>query len=91
MSLLSAWMTNAHSIMERHLRNLSYCQTFDSVVKGNSCSGGFRNTILEVPQHGMLTIQKAVAHKKCVMFLYSSIIIYKFTKFMVLTFGCVKM
>ncbi|KAK2180181.1 hypothetical protein NP493_454g04000 [Ridgeia piscesae] len=27
--------------MERHLHNLLYCQTFDSVVKDLSCSGGF--------------------------------------------------
>ena len=33
--------------MERHLRNLLYSQTFDSIVKDHSCSGGFCNTILE--------------------------------------------
>ena len=38
---------SAHSIMEIHLSNLLYCQTFDSVVKDHSCSGGFCNTILE--------------------------------------------
>ena len=33
--------------MERHLRNVLYCQTFDSDAKHDSCIDGFCKTILE--------------------------------------------